>query len=180
MIEVTTRDELRRLEKTLLDRGFRQDRTEGAPICRWLVDGVPVDIMPTAGDLLGFGNRWYEPGIRGCARIEVEPGLTIRILTAPYFLATKLEAFRGRGAGDVRASHDLEDVVALVDGRPELAREVEASSPELRQFLADECTALLADPDFADAVRGHLLPDAASQARWGGVMDVLNRLALRG
>ena len=31
---------------------------------------------------------------------ELEAGLRIRVVTAPYFIATKLEAFRGRGRGD--------------------------------------------------------------------------------
>ena len=48
---------------------------------------------------------------------EVEPGLRIRVVTAPYFVATKLEAFRGRGRGDYISSHDLEDLLAVIDGR---------------------------------------------------------------
>lgn len=39
---------------------------------------------------------------------------------APYFCATKLEAFGGRGKNDYLASHDLEDLITVVDGRPEL------------------------------------------------------------
>ena len=47
------------LEGRLLDRGFRQDTRPGAPICRWVVDGVTVDVMPTLPEVLGFSNRWY-------------------------------------------------------------------------------------------------------------------------
>jgi hypothetical protein len=168
---------LRALEKQLTGLGFRPDRSEGAPVCRWIAGTVPVDVLPTDASLLGFGNPWYLPAMRASVWKELEGGARIRLIGAPHFLATKLVAFRGRGAGDVRASHDLEDVVAVVDGRPELAREVEASSPDLHRFLAEACAALLHDPDFPDAVRGHLLPDAASQARWGGVMEVFQRLA---
>lgn len=43
-------------------------------------------------------------------------GIEIRLVSAPYFLGTKLEAFLGRGDGDFMGSHDLEDVVSLLDG----------------------------------------------------------------
>ena len=43
--------------------------------------------------------------------------LEIRVVTAPYFIATKIEAFRGRGRGDFLASHDLEDLIFVIDGR---------------------------------------------------------------
>jgi hypothetical protein len=36
---------------------------------------------------------------------------------APVFLATKLEAFDGRGQGDFLFSHDLGDLLAVVDGQ---------------------------------------------------------------
>jgi hypothetical protein len=36
------------------------------------------------------------------------------------FVATKFEAFHGRGNNDHLASHDLEDIITVVDGRPEL------------------------------------------------------------
>jgi hypothetical protein len=33
------------------------------------------------------------------------------MVTAPYFLATKIEAFYGRGKKDFLASHDMEDII---------------------------------------------------------------------
>ena len=52
------------------------------------------------------------------------------MVTAPVFLATKLEAFRGRGQGDFLFSHDLEDLMAVVDGRAALVEECRLSPPE--------------------------------------------------
>jgi hypothetical protein len=43
-------------------------------------------------------------------RMQVENGLMLRVVTAPFFLGTKLEAFKGRGKNDYFASHDLEDL----------------------------------------------------------------------
>ena len=59
--------------------------------------------------------------------------LDIRVITAPHFLATKLEAFRG-GGGDFLASHDLEDLVFVIDGRSEIVEEVRAETPLLREY----------------------------------------------
>jgi hypothetical protein len=90
--------------------------------------------------------------------------IVIRTITAPYFLVTKLEAFRSRGKEDYFASHDLEDFVAVVDGRSSLAAEVETASTDLRMYVAEAVRALLVEPRFLDALPGFLLPDEASQA----------------
>lgn len=37
--------------------GFREDHREKAPLCRWIVDGVTVDVMPDHENVLGFSNR---------------------------------------------------------------------------------------------------------------------------
>jgi len=80
-------------------------------------------VMPTTAELLGFGNRWYAAALHHAQERKLGR-LSIRVVSAPYFLATKLEAFDGRGKGDYQASHDLEDLVAVIDGRPEAVEEV--------------------------------------------------------
>ena len=64
-------------------------------------------------------------------------------LVARRVLATKLEAFKGRGRGDYLASADNEDVIAVIDGRPEVLTEVEACPRELRAYLAGEFEQLI-------------------------------------
>lgn len=46
-----TLGELYQLEEKLRAAGFRNDTKEGAPICRWVVSGVTVDVMPTEGSV---------------------------------------------------------------------------------------------------------------------------------
>jgi hypothetical protein len=123
-----------------------------------------VDVMPTDASVLGFSNRWYPAAIE-TAQMRPIAGHEVRIVTPPLFIATKLEAFHGRGANDVFASHDLEDVVTLVDGRPTITAEVAAADAEVRAYIATEIRALLENPDFIEALPGFLLPDAGSQAR---------------
>lgn len=101
----------------------------------------------------------------------------IRLITAPYFLATKFEAFHGRGHGDVRGSHDLEDIVAVIDGRPEMVDELAHAPQPVRQYVAEQLRTLLATRTFRDALAGFLLPDDASQARLPALGDRLEHLA---
>jgi hypothetical protein len=93
--------------------------------------------MPTEPEILGFGNEWYAPAMMHAIEVALSGGKTIRMVSAPYFLITKLEAFAGRGAGDFQMSHDMEDLIAVVDGRPVIADEVSASDAVLRAALAD-------------------------------------------
>lgn len=87
------------------------------------------------------------------------------MVSPPDFLATKLEAFFGRGRGDYATSHDLEDFVSVVDGRDGIVEEVSASSNELRSYLDVELGKLLTDGRFLSALPGHLPSDSGSQAR---------------
>ena len=61
--EVATLGDYHRLAARLRERGFREDQSPGAPICRWVSDLVVLDVMPTKPELLGFGNEWYEPAL---------------------------------------------------------------------------------------------------------------------
>jgi hypothetical protein len=121
--------------------------------------------MPTDSALLGFSNRWYPEAIRTSQRVRLPNGIEISVMAPPSFLATKLEAFYGRGNGDFAASHDIEDLVCVVDGREEIVKEVHASAEPLSAYLRVELGRLLADGKFTSALPGHLPSDTASQAR---------------
>ncbi len=154
------------LEAQLRELGFRQLPTEGAPICCWVSGELILDLMPTDSSILGFSNVWYAAALENAQRIRIGE-LEIRMITAPYFLATKLEALHGRGKNDFRGSHDLEDIVTVIDGRSELAGEARLAPAGLQEYLRREFEALLSNLDFVDALPGHLLPYAASQQRLG-------------
>jgi predicted nucleotidyltransferase len=177
IVEVATQAKYRELADRLRALGFREDTSERAPVCRWLVEGIRVDVMPTSEALLGFSNRWYSAALQSAAEREISPGLTVRVVTAPYFLATKIEAYKGRGEGDFAVSHDIEDVVALIDGRAELVDECAKSPKGLREYIATEIAALLSTAGFREAVAGHLPGDSPSQARVPLVLARLGELA---
>jgi predicted nucleotidyltransferase len=171
----------RDLRAELLRQGFREDTKEDAPICRWLVEGIEVDIMPTESrSLIGEANPWYPAAFEKAERRQLPTGAVIRLVTPSYFIATKLTAFRNRGKGDYRGSLDMEDVVAVIDGRAAIEAEI-AASPEVCDYVAAEIALLLADEAFRESLPGHLASDEASQARLPGLVAQLERIAnLRG
>lgn len=133
--------------------------------------------MPTLESVLGFSNRWYPLALETATPILLPSGRSIRLINAPVFVATKLEAFIGRGNGDFLSSHDLEDLLAVIDGRATLLQECQVANPELRAYLAERLGAFLKTHAFNDSLPGHLPGDAASQARLPQLIDDLKRIA---
>jgi predicted nucleotidyltransferase len=162
----------------LRNLGFTEDTSEGAPICRWRQEKTVLDVIPLDPNVLGFSNRWYKPAMDAAQEREIEAGLRIRVVDPVYFCATKLEAFAGRGKGDFQSSHDLEDLMAVVDGREELLGELQAAEETVCHFVAAETHKLLNSRAFLDAIPGYLLPDPASQARMRPLIERLHRIAV--
>lgn len=144
-----------RIEEALAKRGFARDISSDV-ICRWVHkdSGVLFDLMPVQPEVLGFSNRWYPYAVESAVSVDLGAGLTIRLVSAAAFVATKLEAFAGRGNGDFMSSHDLEDVLNIVDGREELADEMGAAPTQLRQAVAAAIAQLLKNPDFVNVLPG--------------------------
>jgi hypothetical protein len=173
--EVAPLSAYHRLEREFSRLGFARDLAPDAPICRWRYQRLEVDLMPTDPSVLGFSNRWYPLAVAGASRVVLPSGTAIRLIGAAAFMATKFEAYAGRGQGDLLGSHDAEDIVNLVDGRPELVAEVQRAPDELRTYLAERVAGWLEQPDFADKLTGMIVPDEALTER---VQTVLQRLDL--
>lgn len=133
--------------------------------------------MPAAETVLGFGNRWYPLAMDTAQRVALPSGVEIRLIRAPEFMATKLEAFAGRGNNDYLFSHDMGDLIAVIDGRAALLDECCASDAALKAYLRDWFTHLLARAPFKEALAGHLPGDAASQERLPELESKLRALA---
>jgi len=178
IVEVLTLADYHALERELEKVGFSHDRSPEAPICRWIAGTSLLDVMPTDERVLGFANRWFTQAIHTAESVKLPSGQIIKLVTPPLFLATKLEAFRGRGGGDFLASHDLEDIITVVDGRHELLEDVMTSAALLRAYIAREIAVLLQKPEFNQALPGHLAGDETSQARVPLIKERLRRLSL--
>ena len=123
-----------------------------------------------------FADRWFEYALHTSAPRTLRH-VTIHTVSAACFVGTKLTAFADRGHGDFAASHDIEDLLAVVDGRRTLCAELAAERQDLRQYVAESIAALLGRRGFLDALPGHLQPDAASQARLPLLMERLRQIA---
>jgi hypothetical protein len=137
--------------------GFTEDTGEHPITCRWHNDPLILDVMAIDKQALGFTNRWYGAAIKRASALTLLSGRTIRVISAPYFLGTKMEAFRGRGRMDYQASHDLEDFIAVIEGRSEAVEEIEASPLDLREYLAEAARTLLAERRFMEVLPGFVL-----------------------
>ena len=115
--------------------------------------------MPPDPTVLGFSNRWYAAVLEHSATADLGGGVAIQHVTAPYFLATKAEAFQSRGRGDFLTSKDIEDFIAVLDGRPTVLDEVRAAASDVRQYLREVAAAWLALDGFVYAVEGYLQGD---------------------
>lgn len=163
-----------RIEEQVAERGFVRDASSEV-ICRWVhkASGVVFDLMPVQPEVLGFTNRWYAYAVQTAEPVDLGEGVTIRLVSAVAFVATKLEAFASRGDGDFMSSHDLEDVLNIVDGREELVQEMAAAPAELRQAVGAAFARLLANPDFANVLPGLV----AEPERAGLVLERLRAMS---
>ena len=179
IVEIVSRGDYYRLAESLRAAGFSEDSSEGAPVCRWLVGGIAVDVMPTDAEILGFSNQWYQQALQNAEVRQISDDMAIRLVTAPYFLATKIDAFHNRGNEDFIASHDMEDIITLLDGRPEIVEEVRNAPKDVKIFLSTKFAEFLNNRSFLDALPGHLLPDSASQQRVPILMETINAIVER-
>lgn len=142
-----------RLQEQLTQRGFRlsPNEEEDLPICAMKLGELRVDFMPD-NDTLGFSNRWYRDAMATATPYELDPEITINLVSPVYFVATKLEAWKGRGRGDALTSRDIEDILNLIDGRPELLGEIQSAKVEVSTYISQEIAKLLGDNNFEYAV----------------------------
>jgi predicted nucleotidyltransferase len=182
VVSALTTQDYYAFEQRLRTQGFTNDVRANAPICRWVYGLVRVDVMPTDEVVLGFANIWYPYAYQTAKQFNLPSGESIRLISAPSFIATKFEAFQsrgrdGRGGLDYMGSHDLEDIISVVDRRPELLAECIAESELLREYLARHFSTLLQSDDFRTTLPGHLPGDQASQSRVRLLEDKLKELA---
>lgn len=71
----------------------------------------------------------------------------------------------------------MEDIVTLVDGRPELVNEFARAPEVLRSHVADVFGRWLVELEMDAIVECHLAPDAATQARMPEVLRRFRRMA---
>lgn len=154
IIEVASLAGYHAMHPLLAARGFTQTMEDNTPPFRWFWKRMQLDLVPVDEHVLGFANRWYRPGFAAAVSTKLQHGLVLRHLDAAHFLATKFEAFNDRGGRDVYLSHDLEDIITVIDGRAELADELLRAEASVAGHVVQQTQALLAHPDMQNALPG--------------------------
>jgi hypothetical protein len=136
VVEVTSQREYYQLSATLRELGLSEDTSPGAPLCRWLCNGVKLDVMPINPEVLGFGNQWYKQGVAESIDFVLPNRMKIKIFTIVYLLASKIEVFGSRGRNQFYFSKDFEDIT-LFNGCPNLIGGITTSELEVRTFIIE-------------------------------------------
>lgn len=143
------------MQEQLAQHGFYPDPF-GHAICSYRYNNIPLDIMAADDGPLGPSNRWYKLGFDNLQTVEVK-GETIQILPAPCYLATKFEAFNNRGR-DYRTSHDIEDVIYVIDNRIDIVQEIQETIPEIRIFIQHELQKIIDQNLLDEVLTAHIHP----------------------
>lgn len=155
IIELINYNERAKLEEKLRTIGFQHD-IESTVVCRFKIQGIIVDIMPTTSDSIGFSNRWYPEGFKQAEEYKIDDNNIVKILSSAYFIATKLEAFKGRGNGDGRTSQDFEDIVYVLENRQTIWEELNNTTGEIRNYLINEFKQLKNNVNLFEWIDSHV------------------------
>ncbi len=173
VIEIRSKLQFARMEENLRTRGFTNDTSKDAPICRWIYKDIKVDVMPTDSSILGFSNRWYEEAIEIKIPKTLPDGTEIFVFPPEYYLAAKFEAHKGRGGNDLRQSHDFEDIIYILDNCPGILNNIISSNPSVKMYLKKECQSLLENSNITEGIEAALPYGSGEES--GDILGMLIR-----
>jgi hypothetical protein len=151
-IELSSYKEHIELEEELRTKGFANDTTHGAPVCRWIYQDIKVDVMPTDENVLGFNNHWYPGGVENKIPKTLPDGTEIFVFSPEYYLASKFEAHIDRGGKDLRQSHDFEDIIYILDNCTGILVNIRNADEDVKNYLKDECKSLLDNAGLSEGI----------------------------
>jgi hypothetical protein len=176
VIEISSRLAFARMEENLRAKGFTNDISEKAPICRWIYKEIKVDVMPSDSKVLGFTNRWYEEGIEIRISKTLPDGTEVFVFPPEYYLAAKFEAHKGRGGNDLRQSHDFEDIIYILDNCPDILNNINDSNSNVRIYLKEECQNLLENQGIIEGIESGL-PYGSGEEGTDLILELLQNIA---
>jgi len=175
VIELVSYTAFTHLEEELRSLKFKND-SQSKVICRWIYDGIKVDIMPNDSSVIGFTNPWYIDGMRKSINYPLEKNLTIRIFASPWFLASKMVAFSDRGKYDFRISSDFEDIIYVLDNRQLLLDELRIADEKVKKYLKSEFQKYLLSPLVSEGIFC-ALPYGSGSERIHRIKSIMGEIA---
>lgn len=155
LIEILNYRDYAGIEDKLRSKGFNND-VESGVICRYKVQGIVVDVMPTSEEILGFANKWYVGGYAHAILYAIDENNSINIFSPPYFLATKFDAFKDRGNNDGRWSTDFEDIIYVLNNRSTIWEEINSADENVKKYLLAEFEKLAENKYIDEWISVHL------------------------
>lgn len=143
------------IQEKLGKLGFHPDPF-GHAICSYKYKDIPVDIMSAEDGPLGPANTWYTVGFKNLWTAKAKQQ-EIKILSAPCYLATKFEAFANRGS-DYRTSHDMEDIIYILDNRINIVAEISESKERIQEFLKTQLMTIINNGLLDEVLMAHIHP----------------------
>lgn len=177
VVEVASRIAYADLQASMEKVGFSHSKDENAAICRMDFSGLKVNIMPSDSRILGFTNRCYPEGIGNAVNTKLPSGNTILIFSLPYFIATKIEAYFGRGQGDFRFSSDIEDIVTVLDGQKDF-KELLSAPNTVKAYLKKSFRTFINDSVFLEGLSAHIDQGSDRQKRAERLYDLSNGICV--
>jgi len=176
IIDVVNLNDYYKFSEKLRQKGFYEDREI---ICRWIhkANNITIDVMATDEKIIGFSNRWYKEAIKNNFTTTIA-GIEIKVISPIYFLATKFVAFHDRGNSDVYTSHDLEDIICVIDGRDTIIDEINNAANDVKMFLKTEFSNLLNNEDFHNVLPGLIYSFSGSDERFKIILDRIQQISL--
>jgi predicted nucleotidyltransferase len=165
LVELWSRWSYAEFEEKLRQLGFKNDTTAKF-VGRYVIKGVILDLMPIAGDILGFSNIWYSEGFNAAIEYKIDEFNTVKIFPSPYFIASKIEAFKSRGKGDGRTSSDFEDIIFVLENRDSVWNEFNKINQSLKNYLRNEFMKMLKNQYFEEWVDAHTGYGSTSSANY--------------
>lgn len=175
IVDIASKTCYREFTKKLQKQGFKQSINEPL-ICRWFYDEITLDVMPTDVKILGFSNQWYKKAFENTITYQLSNDITIKTVTPPYLLATKIDAFNSRGNNDFLASHDLEDIINIISGRSEIINEINAINNKLKAHIKNFFESMMENEAFLTALPGHINEGPMTEQRLKIVTSRINEI----
>lgn len=155
VVELASYGGYSKIDEKLRSLGFVNDVGSGV-ICRYKLQGIIVDVMPTQPEVIGFSNIWYPDGFTNAVTRELDRAGKIRIFSLPYFVASKWEAFKGRGKGDYLTSKDFEDLVYIWENADDYIEQILDGPEKVRSYLKEEFNTILHTDKFREGIYAHI------------------------
>lgn len=111
---------------------------------------------------MGETNKWYAFGYGDVRTVKVN-SQEIQVFGPAIFIATKFEAFKNRGR-DYRTSHDIEDIIFVLQNNEEIVEDIANTHGEVITFLKDQLQLLINTPSSDEMLAAHIHPEQLAES----------------